>query len=85
VRCRPGTVPVCGGPGSAVHHERTLAQGTNFDGFHALVLHRIRDTPLQLVIHYKGNYCSISEIMLDFTGSVVMFRPSRSTLPGAFS
>ena len=32
VRCRPGTVPVCGGPGSALHR------------FAALALHRIRDT-----------------------------------------
>ena len=32
VRCRPGTVRTCGGPGPAVHHVA------------ALVLHRIRDT-----------------------------------------
>jgi hypothetical protein len=32
MRCRPGTVPVCGGPGSALHR------------FAALALHRIRDT-----------------------------------------
>src|SRR5262245_6772301 len=29
--------------------------------------------------------CLLREIVLDFTFSVVMFRPSRSTLPGAFS
>src|SRR5262249_28285855 len=48
VRCRPGTVPVCDGPGSAVHHERTPAQRTNFDGFRTLALHRVRDTCLYL-------------------------------------
>jgi len=47
VRYRPGTVPVYGVPGSAVHRERTLAQTTNFDGFHALVLHPIQGTPLR--------------------------------------
>jgi hypothetical protein len=33
MRCRPGTVTVRDGPGSAVHHSRF-----------ALALHRIRDT-----------------------------------------
>jgi hypothetical protein len=44
MRCRPGIVPVCDCPGSAVHHERNPARRTNLDGFRALVLHRVRDT-----------------------------------------
>jgi len=43
VRCRPGIVPVCGGPGSAVHHERNPARRINLEFFHALALHRVRD------------------------------------------
>src|SRR5262245_45475092 len=44
MRCRPGTVPVCGGPGSAAQHERTPRHGITMVAFRALVLHRIRDT-----------------------------------------
>jgi len=44
MRCRPGTVPFRGGPGSAVHHERTPTQNATFEGLRALALHRIRDT-----------------------------------------
>jgi hypothetical protein len=44
MRCRPEAVPAYGGPGSAVHHERTSSQWINFGGFRALVLHRVRDT-----------------------------------------
>src|SRR5262249_10162119 len=40
VRCRPGTVAVRGGPGSAVHrHKRAYARLRR-----AMALHRIRDT-----------------------------------------
>ena len=34
VRCRPGTVTVCGGPGSAVHRSALMRYA----------LHRVRDT-----------------------------------------
>src|SRR6516165_12420 len=41
VRCRPGIITICGGPGSAVHRSRIhLATGWLF----ALALRRIRDT-----------------------------------------
>jgi hypothetical protein len=40
VRCRPGTVTVWGGPGSAVHrHQRVYARLRR-----AMALHRVRDT-----------------------------------------
>src|SRR5262245_45631554 len=48
VRCRPGTFTVCGGPGSAAHHERSLNHISALSSVLALVLHRIRDTDLSL-------------------------------------
>ena len=48
MRCRPGTFTVCGGPGSAAHHERSLNHISALSSVLALVLHRIRDTDLSL-------------------------------------
>jgi hypothetical protein len=40
VRCRPGTVTVCGGPGSAVHRGACARSARSAD---EAALHRIRD------------------------------------------
>src|SRR5262249_27890319 len=44
VRCRPGTVTVCGGPRAAGPPSRALGFGVSGRGWRALALHRIRDT-----------------------------------------
>src|SRR6516225_881735 len=54
VRCRPGTVPVRGGPGSAVHrHERVYARLQR-----AMALHRIRDTQPKLAFRRERSMSS---------------------------